>query len=315
MRRCDLGVALRWPPQPTRYLLDHAPRVRPRRRRLAFVDSGDTRWDFLGVGPHRLESIPCYADWSWESGGLLPLWDQSLLYRKQGIQWSPARHRGWARCSGLSTCHLALQRQWRCHLRWHREAIHEAGIGQWQYDVEMAEQQGMSTFAREGHMCVGEFGFDEIHEISFLGALNLRRSGIENLRSPEVANLWRSGILNLRSPEVANLRRSGIFNLRSSDVANLRRSGILNLRSPRVENLWRSGISNLRSPEVANLRRSGTGICEIQESTEDKIWRLWCMEVSMDKRLANRLETKSKTLPQKSEFGVWTSGRLVIVWV
>jgi hypothetical protein len=34
----------------------------------------------------------------------------------------------------------------------------------------------------------------------------------------------------------------------------------------------------------------------------------------MNKRLANRLEAKSKTLPQKSGFGVWTSGRLVNVW-
>jgi hypothetical protein len=58
----------------------------------------------------------------------------------------------------------------------------------------------------------------------FSGTLNLWRSGILNLRSPEVANLWRSGILNLRSPEVANLRRSGILNLRSPEVANLRRS-------------------------------------------------------------------------------------------
>jgi hypothetical protein len=65
-RRCDLGAALRWPPQPTWYLLDHAPRRRP-----AFVDRGDTRWDFLGVGPHHLQSLPFNADRSRESGGLL----------------------------------------------------------------------------------------------------------------------------------------------------------------------------------------------------------------------------------------------------
>jgi hypothetical protein len=58
----------------------------------------------------------------------------------------------------------------------------------------------------------------------FSGTLNLWRSGILNLRSPEVANLQKSGILNLRSPEVANLRRSGIFNLRSPKVAIPRRS-------------------------------------------------------------------------------------------
>jgi hypothetical protein len=71
---------------------------------------------------------------------------------------------------------------------------------------------------------------------------------------------------------------------------------------------------NLRSPEVANLRRSETGIGEIRKSTEDQIRRLWHVEVFMDERLANRLEAKSKTLPQKSGFGVWTSGRLVNVW-
>jgi hypothetical protein len=69
--------------------------VRPRRRRTEFVDRGDTRWDFLGVEPHCLQSIPCYADQSQESGGLLPHRDQSHLHRTQGIQWSPARHRGW----------------------------------------------------------------------------------------------------------------------------------------------------------------------------------------------------------------------------
>jgi hypothetical protein len=65
-------------------LLDHAPRVRPRRHRSAFVNKGDTRWDFLGVEPHCLQSIPCYADRSRESGGFLPLRDQSLLHQKQG---------------------------------------------------------------------------------------------------------------------------------------------------------------------------------------------------------------------------------------
>jgi hypothetical protein len=61
MSRCDLRAALGWPPQPTRYLLDHALCVQPRRRRSAFVDRGNTRWDFLGVYPHRLQSILCYA--------------------------------------------------------------------------------------------------------------------------------------------------------------------------------------------------------------------------------------------------------------
>jgi hypothetical protein len=38
----------------------------------------------LGVEPHRLQSIPCYAEQSWESGGLFPLRNQSLLHRTQG---------------------------------------------------------------------------------------------------------------------------------------------------------------------------------------------------------------------------------------
>jgi hypothetical protein len=45
----------------TRYLLDHEPPVRPRQRQPMFVNRGDTRWDFLGVGPHHLQSLPRYA--------------------------------------------------------------------------------------------------------------------------------------------------------------------------------------------------------------------------------------------------------------
>jgi hypothetical protein len=67
---------------------------------------------------------------------------------------SPARRRGWARCGGLSIRHLALQRQWRCRRQQHREGVHEAGRGRWQYDVvEMAEQRGVSAFVREGRAC------------------------------------------------------------------------------------------------------------------------------------------------------------------
>jgi hypothetical protein len=116
--------------------------------------------------------------------------------------------------------------------------------------------------------CVGEFRKNLSHSHSkrrvwrdlwnnFSGRLNLRRFGILNLRSPEVANLWRSGISNLRSPEVVNLWRSGISNLWSPEVANLWRSEILNLRSHEVANLWRSGIMNLRSLDVASLWRYG----------------------------------------------------------
>jgi hypothetical protein len=49
--------------------------------------------------------------------------------------------------------HPALQRQWRCRRRWHREWVHEAGRGRRKYDVEMAEQRGVSTFVQEGRAC------------------------------------------------------------------------------------------------------------------------------------------------------------------
>jgi hypothetical protein len=92
------------------------------------------------------------------------------------------------------------------------------------------------------HPCNVEF--DKSREMSFQDDKTLRRSGILNLRSPEVANLRRSGILNLRSLEVTNLRSSGILNLQSPEVANLRRFEILNLRSLEVANPRRSGIWN-----------------------------------------------------------------------
>jgi hypothetical protein len=102
MSRCDLRAALGWPPQPTRYLLDHALCVQPRRRRSAFVDRGNTRWDFLGVYPHRLQSILCYAEWSWESGGLLPLRNQRGTW--DGSRAVAVRRRdGWA-MRGVCLC-------------------------------------------------------------------------------------------------------------------------------------------------------------------------------------------------------------------
>jgi hypothetical protein len=64
---------------------------RPRRRRPVFVDRGDTRWDFLSVEPHRLQSIPCNAERSREFGGLFPPQNQSLLHRcappRVGTMW------------------------------------------------------------------------------------------------------------------------------------------------------------------------------------------------------------------------------------
>jgi hypothetical protein len=57
-----------------------------------------------------------------------------------------------------------------------------------------------------------------------------------------------------------------------------------------------------------------SGICEIRESNEVQIRRLWRMKIFMYKRFGNQQEVKSKTLPQKSGFDVWTSGKLVNVW-
>jgi hypothetical protein len=37
-------------------------------------------------------------------------------------------------------CHLALQRQWRCHHQRHCKEVYEAGRERRQYDVQMAEQ-------------------------------------------------------------------------------------------------------------------------------------------------------------------------------
>jgi hypothetical protein len=109
------------------------------------------RFPRCGTPPLTKHSLLCWPVSG--SGGLLLLWDKSPLHGKQGIQWSPACRRGWERCDGLSICHLALQRQWRCLRRWHREAVHEAGHGRRQYDVEMAEQRGVSVFVWEGRAC------------------------------------------------------------------------------------------------------------------------------------------------------------------
>jgi hypothetical protein len=48
---------------------------------------------------------------------------------------------------------ILLYREWRCRYRRHHEGVHEAGCGRRQYDVEMAEQRGVSAYAREGCAC------------------------------------------------------------------------------------------------------------------------------------------------------------------
>jgi hypothetical protein len=147
-----------------------------------FVDRGDGRWDLLSVGPHHLQSSPCYANGSRESGGLLPLRDQCLIHLKQGIQWSLACRRGWAWCGGLSRRHLALQRQWRCRRRRHREVVHEAGCGRPQYNVEMAEQRAVSAFAREGRTCGPLLDLAHLGWTAAASSTDARRSALRRKR-------------------------------------------------------------------------------------------------------------------------------------
>jgi hypothetical protein len=157
----------------------------------AFVDRGDTRWDFLGVEPHCLQSIPCYAERSREFGGLLALRNQSLLHRTQGIQWSPACRRGWAWCGGLSIRHLALHRQWRCCHRRHHEGVHEAGRGQRQYDVvKMAEQRGVSAFAWEGHACAPLLDLVHLGWTAPASGTGARRSAVRRHRRRLQRGKW-----------------------------------------------------------------------------------------------------------------------------
>jgi hypothetical protein len=132
---------------------------------------------FLGCGTPLLtkHSLLC-----WAVSGIR---NQSLPHRTQGIQWSPARRRGWARCSGRSIRHLALQRQWRCHRRRHHEGVHEAGRGRWQYDiVEMAEQQGVCTFAREGRMCAPLLNLAHLGWTAPASGIGARRSAVRRHR-------------------------------------------------------------------------------------------------------------------------------------
>jgi hypothetical protein len=66
----------------------------------------------------------------------------------------------------------------------------------------------------------------------------------------------------------------------------------------------KSWICEALESQTYEIMRSET--CEIRES--------WYAEVFMNEGFGNQEEAKSKSLPQKSGFGVWTSGKLVNVW-
>jgi hypothetical protein len=89
---------------------------------------------------------------------------------------------GWARCGGLSIRHLALQRQWQCR-RWrHRDGVHEAGRGRQQYDVEKAEQRGVSAFAREGRACIPLLDLAHLGWTAAASGIGARRSAVRRQR-------------------------------------------------------------------------------------------------------------------------------------
>jgi hypothetical protein len=77
--------------------------------------------------------------------------------------------------------------------------------------------------------------------------------------------------------------------------------------------VWSQEIAGVWNQEVARIRRSRTG--ETLESRTFEPARSDRRNSGvMDGGFGNQKESKSKTLPQKSGFGVWTSGRLVNVW-
>jgi hypothetical protein len=146
---------------------------------------------FLGCGtpPLTKHSLLC-----WPVSGIWRLASSpgSKPYSlKIGIQGSSARHLGWARCGGLSICHLALQRQWRCRHRRHREVVHEAGRGWRQYGVEMAEQRRVSAFAWEGHT------WAPLLDLAHLGVnrcrLRHRCAAISCVQATTAAAAWKKG--------------------------------------------------------------------------------------------------------------------------
>jgi hypothetical protein len=79
-------------------------------------------------------------------------------------------------------------------------------------------------------------------------------------------------------------------------------------------NLQSSGIMNPVKIWAWTCEAPESGICDIRESSEVQVRRLWCMRIFTYKRYGNQKEAKSKTLSQKSRLNVWTSGSLVNVW-
>jgi hypothetical protein len=135
--------------------------------------------------------------------------------------------------------------------------------------------------------------------------------------SPSKRRVWQiswnelSGLLNI--VKIWNLEPAKPRSRESAKIWNLEHAKPWSRESAKTWNLepakhW------CHEPEKIwnrNLRNS-----EIYwgSNSEVMVRRLWREKASMNKRFANQQEAKSKTLPQKFGFGVWTSGRLVNVW-
>jgi hypothetical protein len=180
--------------------------------------------------------------------------------------------------------------------------------------------------------------FDEIHEMSFQGGWlyeDLKSWICEALKSRSCEDLesWICEALKLRSCEDLEswlceaLKSWSCEDLESWVCEALKSRSCEDMESRICEALKSRSCENLESwicealkswvhedTESWTCETSELGIYEIRESTEIRIRRLRRMKVSMNKRLMNQLEAKSKTPPQKSGFDVWTSGRLVNVW-
>jgi hypothetical protein len=137
----------------------------------------------------------------------------------------------------------------------------------------------------------------------FSGWLNIAK--IWNLestkpRSRESAKIWNLEPTKPRSRESVNIWNLEPVKPRSRESAKIRNLEPAKPWSHEPEKTWNRNLWNLEIYWRSNL--------------EVMVRRLWRLRVSMNKRLANQQEAKSKSLPQKSGFGVWTSGRLVNVW-
>jgi hypothetical protein len=119
-------------------------------------------------------------------------------------------------------------------------------------------------------------------------------------RSRECAKIW-----NLEPAKPRSCESAKIWNLEPAKPRNRESAKIWNLEplkhwSHELEKIWNRNLWNSEIYWGSN--------------SEVMVRRLWREKASMNKRFANQQEVKSKTLPQKSGFGVWTSGWLVNVW-